>query len=879
MRPIRFTPASFLLGVTTLLLPLVTIAAGCSDAPSQTTGSSSSSSTGGQGGAGGQGGQGGQGGVGGQGGAGGTGGQGGGGGSLEAVVECPGAPLDPPAAGTCAVVAQGTSGVILRGTVLAPDQTFHRGEVAIDGVGKIECVDCDCSASPAAADPTIIECAEGVISPGLINMHDHITFANNPPKAHDGIRYTHRHQWRKGLDGLPKLSVLGGASGDVVRFAELRFLMSGATSTLGAGGQAGLLRNLDVNGRSEGLPIKTADSDTFPLGDSGGLMLDTGCTYPSPTLTSSIANLDSYVPHISEGIDPAAHNEITCQISGPNDVVEPQTAIVHAVALLADDFGEMRNEFSSVVWSPRSNVDLYGNTASVTLLDTLGVPIALGTDWVASGSMNILRELRCADELNTLYYDGHFSDVELWRMVTTNGAIAAGAGSIVGMLKPGYVADIAIFDGKDRKDHRAVIGAGVEDVALVMRGGKVLYGDSALVADPAIGGADCEELPVCGRDKRACVAKDLGGIGLSQIRAAGETYYPLFFCNDTTPDIEPSCVPWRAEYPNGITPDDDDGDGIANDVDNCPKIFNPIRPLDQNGQADFDGDKIGDACDPCPFDAQDACTPLDANDSDADGVPNGTDNCPETPNGDQADADQDGHGDACDPCEEPNPGTSICPPKPTAIEIIRDPAAMGHPATGTLVMIKDMYVTAIRPAAGNSRGFYVQSASLAPFTGIFVFTGSATPDVQVGNRVTLVGSYEEYFGLSELSNVTVTIDDAGTTLPFGPIDIADPASIATNGAMAEGYESMLVRVSNVAITVVNSDAPAGDYDEFTLTGGLRVDDQITDAVLNMGLDNSCPVGSTFTSITAIHGWSYNNFKLMPRNKSDVAFVECDPFVP
>lgn len=78
---------------------------------------------------------------------------------------------------------------------------------------------------------------------------------------------------------------------------------------------------------------------------------------------------------------------------------------------------------------------------------------------------------------------------------------------------------------------------------------------------------------------------------------------------------------------NNMMGPDTDGDGVPDDMDNCPNIRNP-------DQTDSDGDGLGDACD---------------DDRDGDGVDNDQDNCPDTPNADQGDVDQDGIGDACDP--------------------------------------------------------------------------------------------------------------------------------------------------------------------------------------------------------------------------------------
>jgi len=149
------------------------------------------------------------------------------------------------------------------------------------------------------------------------------------------------------------------------------------------------------------------------------------------------------------------------------------------IAIAPADFARMAGVGASLIWSPRSNVDLYGFTAQVTMAANLGVRIALGSDWTASGSMNMIRELRCADELNQTYFDHYFTDKQLWEMVTVNAAAVTAMDDAIGLLTPDHVADITIFAKNGKPHFRAVLEAQPEDVALVMRGGKVLYGDDA----------------------------------------------------------------------------------------------------------------------------------------------------------------------------------------------------------------------------------------------------------------------------------------------------------------------------------------------------------------------------------------------------------------
>ena len=132
-----------------------------------------------------------------------------------------------------------------------------------------------------------------------------------------------------------------------------------------------------------------------------------------------------------------------------------------------------------------------------------------------------------------------------------------------------------------------------------------------------------------------------GDLEPGEIVEFDETYtLPVDHCGDFTNDA------WAVGHPPGYPEvrDDDswtveiicagcpdaDGDGVCDDEDNCPGVYNP-------DQADADGDGAGDACDGCPSDPDKTepgvcgCGVPDV-DSDGDGTLDCNDGCPDDPN-------------------------------------------------------------------------------------------------------------------------------------------------------------------------------------------------------------------------------------------------------
>lgn len=759
--------------------------------------------------------------------------------------------------GRCEVTRDGNA-LLIQGTVLGSETTYVGGEILIAEDGVIACVGCDCFDQAAALSASLVACPGQAISPGLINAHDHITFTGLEPGEWGDERFEHRHDWRRGLRGHSSLSTPSTSARTTVQWGELRQLVTGTTSVAGSGRAEGFLRNIDREESDIG--VEDINYNTFPLGDSGAQFRTNDCSYPN---IETDPGAGCYLAHVAEGIDNEARNEFLCLSStdrGGQDVTEPNAAFIHLIGLNAFDGAELAASATSLIWSPRSNIALYGNTAPVTMFHQQGVRIGLGTDWTPSGSVNIVRELACAAELNETYFNNTFADDQLWLMATGWAADALKIEAVLGRLEPGLFADISIFEiGDSSSPHRAIIDASPADIVLVLQSGLPMVGDSDVMAELPLGQAGCQEVildELCGKPTTICSLRETGQ-SYEALDAANTSNYDLAFCEP--PADEPSCIPFRpGEYDGIVTDADLDGDGVANDADNCPRIFNPIRPMDGGVQADADEDGAGDQCDVCPLDANtEICTAFNPNDPDGDGFEGLDDNCPRVAN-DQLDTDNDGLGDACDPCPEFANVGGACGATIYALK-------QGDVAFGSSVIVEGV-VTAVGP-----QQFFLQTADAdrdpelgARFSGVYIYTNDV-PTVMRGQRVSVSGEYSEFNGQGQIGFPTSVVEVEGATEVSATVVAA--ADVATEGDLADDYESVLITVEG-EIVELNPAAGGGQTDptgELVVEGGFRV------GTLMFTIAPAADLGDAYR-LTGAMRFANANTKLEPRDADDVVLT-------
>ena len=436
----------------------------------------------------------------------------------------PDAPTDAPPVAEPTITVGAADRILLLGTIVTP-ATIVDGQVLVEG-NLITCVasGTTCAAMPGAAGATIID-TKGVIAPGLIDAHNHILFdifddtdwlPSQVYQNHD--QWPNEPRYQAMLDvkqclvndsqgkpvwcaQTPYGTTAGSLRCEADKFGELKGLVAGTTSIvglagIGAGCFSSLARSIDQSQNGLGQD-KIQTSALFPPSNPSGVCAN----FASGTT-------DAYVVHVGEGTDARSLGEFArlgTATTPDGCLYAPQTAITHGTAFTSVEFMQMAQAGMKLIWSPHSNVSLYGQTADVPAALDAGVTIALAPDWSMGGSQNLLNELRFAAAWDDTHFADRLTSKDLVEMTTSHAAQALGVASMLGTLAPGYRADLAVFAGDVALPYDAILAARPKQVRLVMIDGVVLYGDSVLqAAGPVAPG--CETLDVCGGAKFLCAA-------------------------------------------------------------------------------------------------------------------------------------------------------------------------------------------------------------------------------------------------------------------------------------------------------------------------------------------------------------------------------------
>jgi 5-methylthioadenosine/S-adenosylhomocysteine deaminase len=428
----------------------------------------------------------------------------------------------------------------LAGRVVMMDDSFT---VITDAViyiehGAIVAVQDRAMPAPAGFDDVAPVETDGTLFPGLIELHNHLSYNALPLWSPVPKLFQHRGQWpdhpdyRKLISGPMTVvgeyrDTQGKASllAPLVRYVECKCLLGGVTTSQGIM----LSSNAGVQRFYRGIVRNVEQTDDPELFEAQGRIADVDAKDARSFLARLEKEDSCFLLHLGEGVTKAGQDDsvarrhfLALQVAPDRWAINDRFAGIHAAALLPEDFEVLARHGGAMVWSPLSNLLLYGATARVDAAKRAGVRIGLGSDWSPSGSKSLLGELKVAWLYSHHLLGGLFGARDLVAMATRDAASILKWHKALGTLEPGKRADVVVIDGKVGDPYEALIKAKETSIRLVMINGVARYGAPELMG--ALGPSG-QTLRVGGETRRLFLEQktadpDVANVSLSAARNA-----------------------------------------------------------------------------------------------------------------------------------------------------------------------------------------------------------------------------------------------------------------------------------------------------------------------------------------------------------------------
>ena len=393
--------------------------------------------------------------------------------------------------------------ILINGAVVAPDRVISNGWLAIQD-GKILSI--TTTKPTVTAAHTLV--TKDIVFPGFVDLHNHPIYGIFPRwKAPQ--QFASRYQWRGHQAYLssiqtPEGKLVTSHFCDMDAYVELQALAGGTTSILGLYQPAdtptvpacveGLARNLDWASGFHGAGVGHE-----PIANVLGVgQKDFEILSPQAVEMTKTGKYDLLAVHLGEGRRDDADSRAEFAKFKSMNLLNSKSVVIHGVALSEADFGEMQKAGTAFIWSPRSNFELYGQTADVPAALRARVTMALAPDWSPTGSMNMLAEIGYAKTVSDRDFGGALSAHQLFDMATSVPAKIAKIDDKVGSLRVGLYADLFLLRGDTADVYATLAKAKPEDVTLTMVNGVAIYGTGDQLK--ALG-ADAAPVTICGAQR------------------------------------------------------------------------------------------------------------------------------------------------------------------------------------------------------------------------------------------------------------------------------------------------------------------------------------------------------------------------------------------
>jgi cytosine/adenosine deaminase-related metal-dependent hydrolase len=360
------------------------------------------------------------------------------------------------------------------------------------------------TAPPGFANAPVIDAADAFVMPGLIDLHNHLGYNALPLWTEPSQKkpFLHHNDWTGKPTYRPSIGwpawVLANAEPEsLLAYVQTRALVGGTTA----------IQGWPAFNRPPQMVLRNIDDEK--AGTTNRNLIYTSALTEKPLQLAHTAQLMSrgagFVYHCAEGQPGSVVAREFTDVANAGCLAKTLVAI-HCNAVADSDWQRWQpTDAGAVVWSPFSNLWLYGSTTNLAAAKNSGVSICLGSDWGPSGTKHVLAELKVA-KLAAKKQKFDLTDRDLVAMITSNaGDVLSRCWSRqIGRLVPGSFGDVTVLRPNGNGDvWSQIVNATEREVMLVVVGGQPRYGDADAMT--AAGAALVTTLTVSSRKRKLAI--------------------------------------------------------------------------------------------------------------------------------------------------------------------------------------------------------------------------------------------------------------------------------------------------------------------------------------------------------------------------------------